>query len=385
MPLSKTLRALLFVLVATTFIPFKPGNSPSFTLDLALYNSAPLLALLLTFRSLSREERIARTSLQLGLCTWLTGSVLSSLTAIYLLPANIQMVANSLYLLFYPFMFIAIPRLLRHGASSSKLDIIDAAIVALGISAICTAFLLNPILPKFDKSLPDTFFAIIFPVADVILVAVIFSLNPWQRINFRSAVLTLGVLVFAIADFVNLWLSSNGKYHFGSWSDSLWLVAIALIAESTWHKRDESAQAMPTHPIFIAIALLSSTSLLALLALRPNYLPNFILGPAIATLILAFIRMFVALKQAEEISSERALARTDELTGLPNRRKFMADLIEFSNTEGALLLLDLDGFKPINDKYGHEIGDQLLRAVAQRFRRSLPNHSSAIVHPSGLY
>jgi diguanylate cyclase (GGDEF)-like protein len=154
------------------------------------------------------------------------------------------------------------------------------------------------------------------------------------------------------------------------------LIAIILIAESTWHERDESDQRIATHPIFIAVAVLSSTLLLAFLAMKPNILPDFILGPAIATLLLAFIRMFVALKQAQEISSERALARTDELTGLPNRRKFMADLIEFSNTQGALLLLDLNGFKPVNDQYGHAIGDQLLRAVSQRFRRSLPSQAT---------
>jgi len=131
-----------------------------------------------------------------------------------------------------------------------------------------------------------------------------------------------------------------------------------------------------THPILIAVAVLFSITLLSLLALRPGYLPSFIIGPSVATLFLAFIRMVVALRQAQEIGAERTLARTDELTGLPNRRKFMAELIEFSNTQGALLLLDLNGFKPINDKYGHEVGDQLLRAVSQRFRRSLPSHST---------
>jgi diguanylate cyclase (GGDEF)-like protein len=149
-----------------------------------------------------------------------------------------------------------------------------------------------------------------------------------------------------------------------------------LIGESTWHKRDESNLPVATHPILIAVAVLFSATLLSLLALRPGYLPSFIIGPSVATLFLAFARMVIALRQAEEISAERTLARTDELTGLPNRRKFMAELIEFSNTEGALLLLDLDGFKPVNDKYGHAVGDQLLRAVAQRFSRSLPGHST---------
>ena len=273
-------------------------------------------------------------------------------------------------------MFVAVPRLLRQSIVSTRLEIIDSAIVALGVSSICAAFLINPVLPKFNEDNWNSFFAIIFPVSDVILIALLISLNPWQRINLRSAILTLGLIAFASADFINLWLNRNDNYQFGNWSDSLWLIAIAFIAESTWYKRDESRQIIPTHPIFIAIAVVASTGLLALLALKPKYLPNYILIPSIATLILAFIRMFVALKQAQEIGSERTLARTDELTGLPNRRKFMADLIEFSNTEGALLLLDLDGFKPINDKYGHEIGDQLLRAVSQRFKRSLPAHSA---------
>ena len=376
MSLTKPLRILAFSLVATTFFQFTNRGSPSVVIDLFLYNSAPLLALLLTFYSLNEDERVGKAALRFALLTWICGSLLSSITAIYLLSEETQIIANFLYLLFYPFMFIAMPRLLRQGSSSSILEIIDSAIVALGVSSICTAFLINPVLPNFEASVSKTFFAIVFPVADVVLIALIFSLNPWRRINARSLILSSGVIIFAAADFINLWLSTSGRYEFGSWSDSLWLIAIILIAESTWHKRDESDQRLSAHPIFIAIAVLSSTLLLAFLAIKPNILPNFILGPAIATLLLAFIRMFVALKQAQEISSERTLARTDELTGLPNRRKFMADLIEFSNTQGALLLLDLNGFKPVNDQHGHAIGDQLLRAVSQRFRRSLPSQAT---------
>jgi diguanylate cyclase (GGDEF)-like protein len=87
--------------------------------------------------------------------------------------------------------------------------------------------------------------------------------------------------------------------------------------------------------------------------------------------------MLVALNDAKAISSERALARTDELTGLANRRKFLAELEIFRNGEGSLLILDLDGFKEINDTFGHEVGDQLLRQVATRFSRALP--SSALL------
>ena len=61
------------------------------------------------------------------------------------------------------------------------------------------------------------------------------------------------------------------------------------------------------------------------------------------------------------------LANCDALTGLPNRRSFFLE----AGTQSAtfdLALIDLDGFKPINDIYGHSVGDELLIAVASRLR-----------------
>ena len=363
-------------LVLATFIFGSSKDQPDFLNDLVLYNAVPMSLLVLSIFALRGEDLRTRFSFELALSCWFLGSVISSLTAVYLLANNLQVVSDFLYLLFYPFIFIAIPRLLRTNTSSTFLENIDATIVALGVSALAAALLMKPVLPNYSGNQLERFFEVIFPVADIVLIALVISLNPFQRLNWRSFILSLGVIAFAAADFVNLWLISHGKYIFGSWSDSLWLIALFLIVESIWHKRDESYSRMPTHPILISVAVLFSAVLLSLLALKPGYLPGFIVGPAIATLFLAFIRMVVALRQAQEIGTERTLARTDELTGLPNRRKFMAELIEFSNTQGALLLLDLNGFKPVNDQYGHEVGDQLLRAVSQRFRRSLPSHST---------
>jgi len=372
----KLFRISSFFLVFATLILGSKTGQPDFLNDLLLYNAVPLCLLILSIFALKGEDLRTSISLELALLFWFTGSVLSSLTAVYLLGHNLQVISDFLYLLFYPLIFIAIPRLLRTNTSSTILENIDAAIVALGVSALAAALLMKPVLPSYNGNQLETFFTIIFPVADIVLIALIISLNPFQRVNWRNFILSFGVIAFAAADFINLWLSSHGKYRFGSWTDSLWLIALLLIVESLWHKRDDSDLRVPTHPVLIAVAVLFSAMLLSLLALRPGYLPGFIIGPAIATLFLAFIRMVVALRQAQEIGAERTLARTDELTGLPNRRKFMAELIEFSNTQGALLLLDLNGFKPINDKYGHEVGDQLLRAVSQRFRRSLPSHST---------
>ncbi len=69
-----------------------------------------------------------------------------------------------------------------------------------------------------------------------------------------------------------------------------------------------------------------------------------------------------------------ALARTDALTGLANRRVFEERLQEElrrsarSRRSFALVILDLDRFKEINDRYGHQAGDEALRAFAQTIR-----------------
>lgn len=71
---------------------------------------------------------------------------------------------------------------------------------------------------------------------------------------------------------------------------------------------------------------------------------------------------------------DRRLAHSDALTGLPNRRAFMEHLqgkIAKADWDApfALLMIDLNGFKPINDNYGHGLGDQVLVDIARRFRR----------------
>lgn len=64
------------------------------------------------------------------------------------------------------------------------------------------------------------------------------------------------------------------------------------------------------------------------------------------------------------------LSRTDELTGLLNRRAFMEDLFQRHahlyrvSRCGALLYIDLDNFKPVNDRFGHAAGDQVLKELA---------------------
>ncbi|MEY8738375.1 diguanylate cyclase [Bacillales bacterium AN1005] len=75
----------------------------------------------------------------------------------------------------------------------------------------------------------------------------------------------------------------------------------------------------------------------------------------------------------KDLGKMESIAQLDNLTGLPNRLALdnYLDNLELSNPKGkkeyAILYIDLDGFKPINDTYGHYHGDMLLKEVAKRF------------------
>jgi diguanylate cyclase (GGDEF)-like protein len=89
-------------------------------------------------------------------------------------------------------------------------------------------------------------------------------------------------------------------------------------------------------------------------------------------------RLEETLRQVTDLKEQlRHQALHDGLTGLPNRTLFLdrarqaVDLAGRSHVWPAVLYIDLDGFKPVNDTFGHDAGDQLLRTVANRIRGCL--------------
>ncbi|GGF37215.1 hypothetical protein GCM10007298_36190 [Williamsia phyllosphaerae] len=95
-------------------------------------------------------------------------------------------------------------------------------------------------------------------------------------------------------------------------------------------------------------------------------------GAGAADIVIAQIQDITQRKNAEAELARQAV--TDALTGLGNRHSLMAqiDALRHLRADGVgLLFLDLDGFKSVNDTYGHSAGDELLADVASRIRRTI--------------
>jgi diguanylate cyclase (GGDEF)-like protein len=341
--------------------------------DVFLFNAIPITCLLSILAAPRINNKWAKPVTALAIGCWSLGSIIATTSSYIELSAFTANISDALYLLFYPLALLGMQFLISIQQRLTILELVDASIVGLGLSTLGAAFALQPVLPHFEGDVNQSFLAIIYPVADLVLLCFIIATVVMQGFSVRGLLLTVGVCIYSATDFIFLWQNLNMNYVFGSLVDYGWLLAFVVIAESAWHSGTDNNVKNGISPILITISVFLSATLLALLAIAPANFPHFILIPAIGTLALAFIRMSIALSQARNIGHERVLARTDELTTLPNRRRLISEIQGFATRKGSLLLLDLDGFKPVNDSYGHDVGDKVLQQVAQRFTRALPS------------
>ncbi len=127
---------------------------------------------------------------------------------------------------------------------------------------------------------------------------------------------------------------------------------------------------------FLGVPLIVGDQVIGMLSVD-NTQPNYYTSEH-ARLVTAFAdQVAIAIQNARLFSQVQRLAITDELTGLYNYRHFFElaknefDRARRFGRPLSAVLLDLDHFKQVNDTYGHAIGNQVLRVVAERFRYSL--------------
>ena len=342
---------------------------PNVFIDLILFNLVGLLASAIAFNAPVLADKFSAVAMGSAGLIWTIGSFLSTWDSFFSSQTP-KWFSELSYSIFYPLIFFAVIRGFTQRFKIKALELLDTTIITFGLTGVLTAFLLKPAMVGFEGSAFSVFVSVLYPVGDIVILAIALVYALLSPIGIRSLLLCSGLLLFSLSDLFFIWSSLNATYSFGSITDDGWIAGLLLISLSLSYDGEQSKFSEKISSYSATISLIASSCLLGIAALKPGYFPSFILLPGFITIALAFIRMSFALSEANTAGTERILARTDELTGLSNRRNFLSELDKLDS--GYIFLLDLNGFKRINDTHGHEAGDQLLKQVAIRFARALP-------------
>lgn len=197
------------------------------------------------------------------------------------------------------------------------------------------------------------------------------------RASIRMLLLLGGTLVSLLAILATPWVSRHhGPAEVLIIQQVAWL-GLVLAMSTAWR--------LPHRPAPPRRATSTATSIGSLVVLVASVLIlvfNTIAGhdAAILSSVLAGLaalggaaRSVGMVRDLSQLAATRSEARTDDLTGAANRRALMEHLGSHT-VATSLLLLDLDRFKDVNDRFGHTTGDELIVTVAQRLQRELPRH-----------
>ncbi len=290
--------------------------------------------------------------------------------------------ADGLYLAMYPLVIYGLLQLIRQVSPGRDLpSLVDAAIVAVGTFAVLGILVMDTYLTDAGIDLSGRLISLAYPVMDVALVAVAARLMGAVHLRHPSyALMSIGLLSLLVADTIYGVLNSAGNFQTGGFADAFWLGFYVLIGAAALHP----AVGRPLQVRNIAASHLSR-SRLGMLCLVVLGVPTIDLmwgepfdkiltaSTSMLMFLLVLLRLMglMGLVQRNE-QQARHDSLHDSLTGLANRVLFSESVARSVEQDGpgvvSVLFVDLDDFKTVNDSLGHQAGDDLLIAVADRLR-----------------
>ncbi|HKC29693.1 MAG TPA: EAL domain-containing protein [Jatrophihabitans sp.] len=299
---------------------------------------------------------------------------------------------DALWLMTYPCYVVALWAMARQRRGDDYHgNLLDGLIISLGGATVLWTAVLGPALDSSDLGFLAHAVSLAYPSMDVAVFAMLVRLLVGVQRNPAMQLIAASFISLVAADTLNaVQLTTHGSYQSGSPCDGLWMLSYLLIGVAALHP---TARAFPTlgRPVNYRMTRGRVCFLTAALLVGPIAIATRTDDRALLTSlsVLCFLlvmtrmvwlnrRLITAHLDVEGATDElRRQATHDALTGLPNRMLIL-DRIERlqawnrrTGTHGAVLFLDLDGFKNVNDTIGHDVGDKLLQAVAARLTESL--------------
>lgn len=381
----RILQTLIWVGVGMYLLSVLPGvrARPGYeaALDAWLYCTITVAAAVLcALRAmLIRRDRAPWGFLAVGLALYALGNVCYYTLVQNLDPQPYPSGADLLWLGFYPLAYVGVVMLAVQATERLAVSVLlDGLVAGFGAAALGAAFVFGELLTLSGGSFSTVFTRLAYPVADLtllIVVVVAMAMLGW-RPGRAWWLLALGLVAFSGADSIFLLQVTSNTYEPGTLLGVLWLLALVLPAFAAW-----GPQGKPVPPLLHGRHMLIPAGFAfgALSVLVYGCLHRLSFAAvelATSALILAILRTVFSFREVRMLAQTHKLAHTDDLTGLGNRRHFYERLnTSVDARQGAMklavLIVDLDRFKEVNDSLGHHVGDQLLQLVALRLQQTL--------------
>jgi diguanylate cyclase (GGDEF)-like protein len=323
-----------------------------------------------------RTARAPWIALAVGITLYGAGNLLWVIWLEHVDEPPIPSVCDVLWLSLYPASYVGIAWLARSRDRRASAGVwLDGIVAGLGIAAIGAAVLFHSVLESASGPTAAVVTNLAYPVADLLLAALVvgvLALRGW-KLDRGWALLGGGFLVLTVADSIYLIQVASGNSDSTTLANLFYMIGVALLALAAWQPH---AAAVPPRLEGWPMLLVPIGFVLAAVGLLV-YDHFEALGPlafvlAILTVLAALARTVLTFRDVRALPETRRQATTDELTSLPNRRRFLARLDEeierarAVDQSLALVIVDLDHFKELNDTLGHHAGDLLLSEVGPR-------------------